>query len=54
VTVRIFATDGRQVGLLRDVDTIDLSELPNADYLLAFYSEAGEKLKTKYIVKRTR
>jgi len=54
VTVRVFCMDGRQAGIYHDVSDLDLSGLPNADYLLAFYDENGGKIKTKYITKRTR
>ena len=51
VTVRLMCMDGKQVKIVYDTDQVSLDDLPNADYMVAFYDEAGKKLKVRRITK---
>jgi hypothetical protein len=54
LTARLMCMDGRQVKTVYDTNEIDMENLPNADYMIAFYDEDGKKLLVKRITKLTK
>jgi hypothetical protein len=51
VTVNISCMDGKTIWSLKNINTIDLSLLPNASYILHIFDVNGNKLQTKQIKK---
>ncbi len=54
VTVRILCMDGKELGINAATYEVDLSGLPNGSYLLTFFDDRGNKIKTKMIIKDDR
>jgi len=54
VTVKLMCDDGKEIAINKQVNKIDISGLPNADYILSVYDGHGKKLMTKRITKLTK
>jgi hypothetical protein len=54
ITARITCMDGKEIGPLEKTNQLDLSALPNGDYLLTVYDTNGHKIKTTCISKVTK
>jgi hypothetical protein len=51
VTIRLLTMDGKQLKLLYNTSEIDLSGLPNANYMMVLFDESGVKIKVLIIAK---
>jgi sugar lactone lactonase YvrE len=54
VKIKAICEDGKTVELISDTNSLDLSILPDADYLIVVYDMDGKKLKTKKVTKVAR
>ena len=51
VNIRLTCLDGKSVKVLENSNEIDLSDLPNGNYLISIFDENNTKLKTQVITK---
>jgi sugar lactone lactonase YvrE len=54
VTIRVLCLDGKEISIKTSTSQADFSGLPNGVYLLTFFDEHGNKIKTKMIVKNNK
>jgi hypothetical protein len=51
VNARLMCIDGKTVKYLKNINQIDISDLPNAIYQLSLFDEDGHQIKTSRITK---
>lgn len=54
VTVRLMCADGKEVTVNQNVNSVDMSMLPNGIYFLSIFDKKGNKLMTTRITKLTK
>jgi hypothetical protein len=53
VMVRVMAMDGREIAVVKQANKIDMSGLPNADYMITVFDGSGKKIMSRRITKLT-